>query len=74
MWKVENVKSVKNGHGFHIINLVLLSQRQASRPVRLRDAGRSQSSPNPCPGGGRKSGLSVAVRVTIQIEDARAPA
>jgi hypothetical protein len=25
---------------------------------------------NPCPGGGRKSGLSVAVRVTIQIEDA----
>jgi hypothetical protein len=21
MWKVENVKSVKSGHGFHIINL-----------------------------------------------------
>jgi hypothetical protein len=21
MWKVENVKSVKNGHGFHITNL-----------------------------------------------------
>ena len=35
----------------------------------VKDAGRSQSSPNPCPGGGRKSGLSVAVRVTIQIED-----
>jgi hypothetical protein len=21
MWKVENVKSVKNGHGFHVTNL-----------------------------------------------------
>jgi hypothetical protein len=56
MWKVENVKSVKKGHGFG--------------PFRLRDPSRSQSSPNSCPGGGRKSGLSVAVRMTIQIEDA----
>ena len=45
-------------------------RRQASGPVRLRDADRSQNSPNPCPGGGRKSGLIVADRVTMQIEDA----
>ena len=44
-------------------------RRQASGPVRLRDAG-GKSSPNPCPGGGRKSGLIVADRVTMQIEDA----
>src|ERR1700716_4273718 len=42
-------------------------RRQASGPVRLRDAGGSQSSPNPCPGGGRKSGLSVAVRVLSAV-------